>query len=74
MSSPFDAVTAFERAARRANPPVPVSGAALLQWLAAQGYDFDSFDEEDWRGMAEEMGMDEVQASSFMENIAGYMA
>ena len=74
MSSPFDAVEAFQKQRRRSNPPMAMSGARLLEWMAEQGWEFDSFDEEDWRGMADQMGMDEVEAASFMENVAGYMA
>ena len=55
MSSPFDAVSSFQRTHRRANPEGAImSGPEFLEWLSEEGYDMASFDEEDWRGMAEQ--------------------
>jgi hypothetical protein len=74
MSSPFDAVSSFQRTHRRANPEGAImSGPEFLEWLSEEGYDMASFDEEDWRGMAEELGMGDGDTNAFMENVAGWL-
>ncbi len=50
-----------------------MSGPEFLEWLSEEGYDMASFDEEDWRGMAEELGMGDGDTNAFMENVAGWL-
>lgn len=74
MASPLDAVEDFMGEERRRNPGGGTpSGTDFLEYLIDHGYDFGEFGEEEWRGMAEDLGMDDAGMSDFLENVASYL-
>lgn len=70
MASPTDAVSSFTRGRKPNPPPTP---KMFVEHLIAEGYDLADFGEEEWRGMAADLGMDDFETSNLLEDVAGWL-
>jgi len=59
----------------RANPTVEPDDRAreVIQQLMAQGVDPMSLDEDEWRGLAYEMGLEDDEAEAWLEDLASWL-
>ena len=68
----LDALDVAYRLAR-ANPPSSADGTRFLFELQSRGVDLTTIAEEDWRGIADALGLDELEAQDFIEDAASWM-
>jgi hypothetical protein len=69
----LQAVAEFEATHRRSNPRAAPSSTEFIRFLIAEDFDFSELGEEEWRGMGEELGMNDAQIFNLLENASSYM-
>ena len=69
----LQAIDEFRTSERRSNPASAPSSTEFIQFLIAEEFDFSELGEEEWRGMGEALGMNDLQVSDLLENAASYM-